>query len=522
MSALRLVLGDQLSADIAALADADPKRDIILMAEVQGEATYVRHHKQKIVLVFAAMRHFAADLRARGFHVRYVAIDDPENTGSLLGESARALKATKAARLVVTEPGEWRLHAEMETWRDTLGAPVEIRPDTRFYRSIEDHRAWFAGRAHPRMEFFYREMRRQHNVLMDLGEPEGGRWNFDAENRKALPKGEAVPAPPRFAPDKITKEAMRLAAERFPDHFGTLDDFGWATTRADALKALAWFIENALPRFGDYQDAMRRGAPFLYHSALSPYLNLGLLSPREMVDAAVRAYARGAAPLNAVEGFVRQILGWREYVRGLYWARMPDYAASNALEARAPLPAFYWTGDTAMECMADVVRVTRDHAYAHHIQRLMVAGNLAMLWGVAPHEIEEWFLIVYADAYDWVELPNTHGMATYADGGVMASKPYAASGAYINRMSDYCGACAFDPKQRMGARACPFTTLYWDFLMRHETRFKSNPRMAMPLKNLSRLDKKERTAIARDAGAIRSGERALTRAAAQTDLFAPE
>jgi deoxyribodipyrimidine photolyase-related protein len=504
MTTLRLVLGDQLTRGVSALADAVPGRDVIVMAEVMAEATYVRHHKQKIAFLFAAMRRFAAGLRAEGFDVRYITLDDgvPDLTAAL----ARTTAAVEPSRVIVTEPGEWRVRQIMEAWSAALGVPVDIRADDRFYCSIDEFRRWAAGKSRYRLEYFYRDMRRRFGVLMDGdGEPVGGRWNFDAENRKPWPKKRVPPQHPRFAPDALTQEVLKLVGARFADHFGDLDSFGWATSRDNALEALDWFIREALPHFGDHQDAMVSGEAFLYHSALSPYINAGLLTARETVDAAVAAYESGAAPLNAVEGFVRQILGWREYVRGVYWARMPEYAQTNALNADRPLPWFYWSGETDMACVRDVVETTRRHAYAHHIQRLMVTGTLALLWGVRPAEIEEWYLVVYADAYDWVELPNVHGMAIFADGGVLASKPYAAGGAYIDRMSDYCRGCRYDPKRRVGPDACPFTTLYWDFLARNAPILEGNQRLAMPYRSLAKMDDAALAGVRERAAAIRSG-----------------
>jgi deoxyribodipyrimidine photolyase-related protein len=334
---------------------------------------------------------------------------------------------------------------------------------------------------------------------MDGPEPAGGRWNFDHDNRKRLPAGLAPPARPRPEPDPVTREVMDLVARRFPDHFGDLEPFAWPVTRARALEALRHFVDDCLPRFGDYQDAMSRGEPFLFHALLAPALNIGLLTPEEACRAAEDAWREGRAPLNAVEGFIRQILGWREYVRGLYWLYMPDYADTNELEATRDLPAFYWTGETDMACLRACVSDTRRHAYAHHIQRLMVLGNFALLAGVAPRQIEEWFLMVYADAFEWVELPNVHGMATFADGGLMGSKPYAASGAYIDRMSDYCGGCRYDVSAKGGEGACPFNPLYWDFLMRNEERLARNPRLAMPYRTLARMSPARRAEIRADA-----------------------
>jgi deoxyribodipyrimidine photolyase-related protein len=469
------------------------------MFEVAEEASYVRHHRQKLTLVLSAMRHFAEGLRAEGLTVDYVELDDPRNTGSITAELRRAVTRHRARRIVATEPGELRVRRMMQSWETELGVPVEVREDDRFLCSHSEFAAWADGKRQLRMESFYRGMRKRTGWLMDGERPEGGSWNFDAENRRSLPAEMPVPAPRRFAPDRITRTVRDLVASQFPDRFGDLETFRWAVTRADAKSALRYFVRNLLPRFGDYQDAMKAGNDFLFHAAISPYMNIGLLTPREACEAALKAYRAGAAPLNAVEGFVRQILGWREYVRGIYWLKMPDYGAGNFFGAHRALPDFYWNGDTTMNCVRHVVDATRRNAYAHHIQRLMVTGNFALLAGIEPRAVEEWYLAVYADAYEWVELPNTHGMALYADGGLLASKPYAASGAYINRMSDYCGGCAHDPKAKTGSEACPFNYLYWDFLIRNGDRLKSNPRMALLYRGLARMDASSRAQTKRQA-----------------------
>jgi deoxyribodipyrimidine photolyase-related protein len=505
MNALRIILGDQLSRGMSSLRGLDPAHDVVLMMEVRGENTYVAHHKQKIVLVLSAMRHFAAELRQSGVQVDYVALDDPENTGELTAEVQRAVKRHAAGRLVVTEPGEWRVLEMVQTWSALTGTPVEIPPDERFFASRARFADWARGRRTWRMEHFYREMRREHAILMEGDRPAGGEWNFDAENRKALSAKVAPPPRLRFAPDETTRAVMALAEARFGDHFGETEAFGWPVTRAEALRALDDFITHALPRFGDYQDAMKGGAPFLFHSLLSPALNIGLLSPREVCAAAEVAWRSGAAPLNAVEGFVRQILGWREYIRGVYWTLMPEYAERNALGATRALPAFYWTGETTMRCLSQVIGDTRKFAYSHHIQRLMVTGNFALLAGVAPREIERWYLAVYADAFEWVEMPNTLGMAVFADGGHMASKPYAASGAYIDRMSDFCAGCAYDVKQKTGPGACPFNYLYWAFLIRQKDKLAHNPRLAMPYRILAGWSKERQGAILAEAEAFLEG-----------------
>lgn len=486
MNVLRIVLGDQLSPDLSALDDLDPRCDGILMMEVMEENTYVLHHKQKIVMVLAAMRHFAETLRQRGLTVDYVGLEQPGNTGSFTSEVRRAVARHRPNRIVVTEPSEWRVEAMVKKWEDLTGTPVEIRADRRFFASRKRFAAWADNRNSWRMEHFYREMRREHQILMDGERPAGGTWNFDSENRKRLPADAAVPARLRFAPDPATREVITLVARHFGEHFGTVDEFGWPVTRVQALEALQDFIANALPRFGDYQDAMKAGERFLYHSLLAPAINLGLLSPREVCSAAEDAWRAGRVPINAAEGFIRQILGWREYVRGVYWTMMPEYADANALGASRPLPGFYWTGETEMRCLREAVKSTRDTAYSHHIQRLMVTGNFALLAGVAPREIERWYLAVYADAAEWVEMPNTLGMAVFADGGKMASKPYASSGAYINRMSDFCKGCVYQVKQKTGPQACPFNYLYWAFLIHNQSHLDKNPRMAMPYRTLAK------------------------------------
>ncbi|MDP3417777.1 cryptochrome/photolyase family protein [Falsiroseomonas sp.] len=489
MTTLRVVLGDQCSEGLSALDGLDAARDVVLMAEVRAECTYVRHHKQKIALVLSAMRHFAAALRGRGITVAYTCLDDADNTHSLAGEVARAAKAHGATRIICTHPGEFRVLRDMQSWRDATGLPVEIREDSRFLCSLDRFRAWAGDKKQLRMEYFYREMRRATGLLMTApDEPAGGQWNYDAENRAALPAGLTPPRPRRFAPDAVTQAVIALVEREFPDHFGTTDQFHWPVTAEQAEQALADFVTHRLPRYGDYQDAMAQGEATLFHALVGAALNCGLLDPMAACRAAEAAYRSGHAPLNAVEGFIRQILGWREYVRGLYWLKMPAYRETNALEAHRKLPWLYWSGETGMACMAAAIRQTRDLAYAHHIQRLMVTGNFALLAGLAPAEVNDWYMVVYADAYEWVELPNVQGMALHADGGVMASKPYAASGAYINRMSDYCRGCAYDVKRPTGEGACPFNYLYWDFMARHATRFAKNMRMAMPLRTLAKMD----------------------------------
>lgn len=499
---LRLILGDQLSSTISSLSDADPERDLILMCELQAEATYVAHHKQKLVLVLSAMRHFARQLHERGFKVRYCRLDDADNSGCFTTEIEKVLSRSGCRHCVLTEPGEYRLLQQFRDWQQQHPEyTLEIREDDRFLCRHDDFRHWAQGRKQLRMEYFYRWMRRRHNLLMEKDKPAGGRWNLDADNRNALPDSMQPPPPLRFQPDAITEEVIALVNDRFAQHFGDLDDFGWAVTAQQAEQVLEHFIAQRLPQFGDYQDAMREGDPWLYHSHLSASINLGLLDPREAIRHAERAWQTGQAPLNAVEGFIRQIIGWREYVRGLYWLWMPDYRELNQLHAHRPLPQFYWDAYTQMNCLRQCVLDTRRHGYAHHIQRLMVLGNFALLAGLDPKAVNDWYLQVYVDAYEWVELPNVSGMVLFADGGRLASKPYAAGGAYIKRMSNYCNGCHYDVKQKTGAKACPFNYLYWDFLARQREHLQSNARLALAYRNLDRMSVEQQDSI-RDSARI--------------------
>lgn len=472
------------------------------MVEVQEEATYVRHHKKKIAFLFSAMRHFAESLRGAGWTVDYVRLDDPDNTGNFTTEMARVASRLAPARIIVTEPGEWRVLNAMQTWSETLSCPVDIIPDDRFLASHDAFQAWAAGRKQLRMEYFYRDMRRKTGLLMDGDQPEGGKWNYDSENRKPAKADLFLPSPMRTEPDAITRDVLTLVSDRFADHFGDLEPFWFGVTRGQALAALDHFIAVALPGFGDYQDAMLEGEKFLYHSLLSLYINAGLLDPLEVCQRVEAAYRDGQAPLNAAEGFIRQIIGWREYVRGIYWLKMPDYVDLNFFENTRNLPDMYWTAETDMACMRAAISQTKEEAYAHHIQRLMVTGNFALLAGIDPKHVHEWYLAVYADAYEWVELPNTLGMSQFGDGGVLGSKPYAASGNYIHKMSDHCKTCRYDVKQKTGDGACPFNPLYWDFLHRNRDKLAGNPRMAQMYRTWDRMTDEKQAAYLDSAAKV--------------------
>ena len=486
-----LILGDQLSPEIRALREADRDRDVILMAEVSDEASYVPHHPKKIAFLFAAMRKFAERLENDGWQVRYTTLDDPDNAGSIPGEIRRACDAVGAEEALATEPGEFRLIEALEE----MPVPVHVFPDDRFLCSHAEFEDWAEGRKELRMEYFYRDMRRKTGLLMDGDAPEGGKWNYDHENRKP-PPGSVEAAPMRFTPDETVEVVLELVKSRFDNNFGSLEDFWFATDTGQARRALTHFIKTALPCFGDFQDAMMVGERFLYHSVVSMYLNAGLLTWQEICEAAEQAYRDGDAPLNAVEGFIRQIIGWREYMRGIYFLEGPDYTRRNALNHQRKLPGFYWDAETDMTCLSEAIAQTRDEAYAHHIQRLMVTGNFALLAGIDPHEVHEWYLAVYADAYEWVEAPNVIGMSQWADGGIVGSKPYVSGGNYINKMSDYCKNCAYDVKVKTGEGACPFNYLYWAFLDRHADRFSGNPRMAQMYRTWERMgEDKQKTTL---------------------------
>ncbi|GHA20931.1 (6-4) photolyase [Devosia pacifica] len=493
---LVVVLGDQLTLGTGPLEALEREDTVILMAEVGTETTYAWHHKQKLVLVLSAMRHFAEDLRAEGWHVDYVQFTDDGNSHSLDGEVQRAVERHKPERIHVIEAAEWRVQQMLLGWEGLTGVPVSIYEDQRFICSHATFNGWAENRKQWTMEFFYREMRKQTGLLLDAGgEPVGGRWNFDTENRKPAQKDLFTPKSRRFEPDDTTKAVMELVADRFGGNPGSLEQFGYAVTREDAEAARDSFIDELLPRFGDYQDAMLTGEPTLYHSVLSAYINIGLLDPLDVCKRAEAAYEAGDVPLNCAEGFIRQILGWREYVRGVYWQQMPDYRDRNALEANGTLPWFYWDGRTDMHCMAEALGQTLNDAYAHHIQRLMITGNFALIAGIEPQQVHEWYLAIYIDAFEWVELPNTLGMSQFGDGGLLGSKPYAASANYINKMSDYCSGCRYARGKRHGDDACPFNFLYWDFLARHRNAFSKNTRMKRTYMVWDRFDEAEQKAI---------------------------
>ena len=497
MRRLVVILWDHLNLDIASLQTADRSQDLIYFAETRSECTYIKHHKLKLIFLLSSMRHFAAQLKQQHYHVHYSKLEDNQTCEALEDDIYRVAIAHDIDEVVVAWPGEYRLLTKLNALNEKI--KVTLLDNNLFLCSSEQFQAWAQNYSQLRMEFFYRQLRQQYRILMHNQQPEGGKWNYDSDNRsfpKPLPK-----FPPRYShqPDAITREVSQLVTEHFPEHMGNNELFSYAVTRQEALKALALFIQQRLPYFGAYQDVMINNQAWLYHSHLSFYLNNGLLTPLECIKAAEAAYYHQQAPLNAVEGFIRQILGWREYVRGIYWLKMPEYKQKNFFAAERKLPAFYWHGQTEMQCLQQCVNNTIDNAYAHHIQRLMVLGNFALLTGINPDEVNEWYLIVYADAHEWVELPNVTGMILFADGGYMASKPYIAGGAYIHKMSNYCENCHYSVKEKAGTSACPFNYLYWYFLIKHKKKLESNPRLAMPYRTLAKMSNEKRQQILSDA-----------------------
>ena len=515
---LAVVLGDQLNLDAALIRSLAPD-DTVLMMEVASESRHVPSHRQRTALFLSAMRHFAAQLVRRQVRVKYVALDDPENTGAFETEIARAVAALRPSQIVCTHPGEWRVLAMLERVRDSTGVPLSILPDEHFIAAPDEFAAWAKDRTSLTMEFFYRQQRRKTGYLMDgtgkSATPVGGEWNFDKENR--LPFGKQGPRPRphpplRFRPDTTTRAVVAAMARTLPDLPGAVDSFAWPVTREQALAALDDFITHRLARFGPFEDAMWTSEPTLYHSTLSSSLNLKLLNPRECCERAIQVFRAGKAPLQSVEAFVRQIIGWREFIHGVYWLEGPTYADRNGLDQHGELPLLYWTADTDMACLKACVRQVLDTGFGHHIQRLMVTGNFALISGVHPRAVSDWYLGMFVDGVDWVTLPNALGMVMHADRrkdsakgvtGLVGTKPYAASGKYIQRMSNYCTTCRYDPAERSGPLACPITVFYWDFLIRARKTLAQNQRMAMILKNVDRMTPEARTQITTRADLLR-------------------
>ncbi|WP_017462121.1 cryptochrome/photolyase family protein [Dyella ginsengisoli] len=493
MSCLRLILGDQLNARHSWFRTVDDDVVYVLM-EVRGETDYVRHHAQKVLGIFAAMRRFGEALAKAGHRVEYLRIGDTRNRQDLAGNIPWLVGQFAATRLERMEADEWRVEQALDQAFAASGLPHAVVSAEHFLLERADAVKRMEKKV-PRMEFFYRELRRRDGILLEPdGSPRGGRWNYDAENREKWPGDPPAPAWPWHRHDlgALWEEIVAAGVQTMGEP--SAEAFGWPLSRREAQAWLRDFVEHRLPHFGRFQDAISGASPTLFHAGLSFALNLKMLHPREVIDAALEAFERGEVELAATEGFVRQILGWREFVRAIYWARMPGYATLNALGAERPLPRWYWDADTKMACLRGAIGQSLELGYAHHIQRLMVTGNFALLAGCDPDEVDRWYLGIYVDAFEWVELPNTRGMSQFADGGVLGSKPYSGSAAYVNRQSDHCKGCHYRHTLRHGERACPLNSLYWHFHARHRERFARNPRLAMAYRSWERMDADERAA----------------------------
>ena len=506
MPTLNLILGDQLNPDSLIFSEVDNNNALFAMAELAEESTHVWSSKIRTTLFLSAMRHFAEQLLALGYKLHYKRLEHSTQICSIEDWLTFLIATHTPEKIRVVLPGDYRVYQTIKNTCDAHSIPLEILKDQHFYATVNDFKQHATHRKTLRLEYWYREMRAKHNILMDGEVPVGGQWNFDQENRHRMDCDgmKNLMKPIGFAPDATTQEVIETVHAIFSEHSGTLENFDWPTTRQEALIALEDFVQHRLPYFGRYQDAMQENAPYLFHARISAALNLKLLNPREVVNAALTAYADKKVELPSVEGFIRQMIGWREFVRGYYWLNMPNLLEKNYFQATQPLPAFFWSGQTEFKCLQQAIQQTLSLGYAHHIQRLMVTGLYCQLLGVHPKLVHEWYLAVYVDAVEWVEAPNTLAMSQYADGGKMSSKPYVASGAYIQKMSNYCDSCRYNPKEKTGESACPFTNLYWDFLITHQQKLLKNPRMSLQLKHVEKLSVEEKMTIQHQAEQYRA------------------
>ena len=487
---LRLILGDQLNIQHSWFSEDPAVAEYVLM-EVREEATYVRHHIQKILAFFLSMRAFAEELKKRGFVVTFIALNDPSNRHSFASNVQHLIATGRYSAFEYQSADEYRVATSLADLCSKLDVPSREVDTEHFLTTQAVFQGVFKGHKRYVMELFYREVRRTYGLLMEGAEPIGGRWNYDSENRKKLPAGLQPPPAKEYIRD-VSDIVELLRNEEIPS-IGSVDPqrFSWPITREESLQMLSYFCDKLLPDFGSYQDAMHTDHRFLFHSKLSFSINVKLLSPLEVINAAIKAWEKssGAISIEQIEGFVRQIAGWREFMRGVYWAHMPKYKTLNFLDARRPLPHYFWDGDTKMRCVKHAVQQSLEEGYAHHIQRLMVTGNFSILSGINPDEVDAWYLGIYVDALEWVQLPNTRGMSQFADGGIVGTKPYTSSGAYINKMSNYCTGCFYNFKEKFGERGCPFNTLYWDFLIRNKEKLENNPRIGMGYRQLEKMAK---------------------------------
>ncbi len=502
---LRLILGDQLNAQHSWYEEKD-EDTLYIMMECRSETDYVRHHIQKVVGFFLAMRHFAEALKKESHNVRYLKLDDPENEQSIAGNVRKFIEEYGVERFEYQLPDEYRLDRSLKELCEELDIESEAVDSEHFLAGRDEVEQTFEGKKQYLLETFYRKMRKRYDIMMedDGKTPVTGRWNYDEENRKSLPEDQPIPEHLHF--DRDVNDIVQLLEDQDVDTFGRIDSehFPWPVTREECLQLLDHFTEKRLLLFGKYQDAMTDRDYLLFHSKLSFAMNTKMLHPLEVIRSCVDAWQEEEqVDIAQIEGFVRQILGWREYMRGIYWAKMPAYAEKNFFEHEAPLPEWYWTGDTKMKCLHHAVNQSLDHAYAHHIQRLMVTGNFALLLGVHPDEVDEWYLGIYMDAIQWVEITNTRGMSQFADGGIVGTKPYVSSANYIHKMSDYCKDCHYNRKDKTGEKACPFNSLYWDFYDRHTDKLSNNPRIGMMYHTWNRMGDEKQEAILKRAAYVK-------------------
>jgi len=498
---LRLILGDQLNINHPWFDKVEESVTYVLM-EIRTETDYAQHHIQKVIGFFAAMQHFAQELRERNHSVIYIHLNDQNNLQCFDKNCAQLIAQFEFTQFDYQLPDEYRLDEQLKDFTSTLKIPFSSCDSAHFYSTRNELKDLFEGKKMYLMETFYRHMRKKHTVLLvDGDKPLNGKWNFDEDNRKKLPKEHKPIAPLLFSNDVRAIEKEILSANI--KTIGTVEskNFKWPVNRRQSLELLDFFVENCLPLFGTFQDAMAPNDWSIYHSRLSFSMNIKLLSPQEVVDKAIEAYTKRPDQIeyNQLEGFVRQIIGWREYMRGIYWLKMPEYASLNYFEHRTKLPQWFWTGETKMNCLKNAIHQSLDFAYAHHIQRLMITGNFALLAGVHPDEVDTWYLGIYIDAIQWVEITNTRGMSQFADGGIVGTKPYVSSAAYIHKMSSYCTGCYYDKAKKTGDRACPFNSLYWNFYDRHEAKLSKNPRIGMMYTVWHKMQPDAKTALLEQA-----------------------
>ena len=495
---LRLILGDQLNPNHSWFQE-EKEGVLYVFMEIKAESEYVKHHIQKIVGIFLGMRSMAEELKSKGFHTHYIAINDPDNHHSFEQNIKTLIARHHIENFEFQEPDEYRLDELLDDLSKRLTIPYRKYSAEHFFTERDELSRFFEGKKTFLMESFYRQMRKKYNILMDGKGPITGKWNYDHENRKKLPKNHFPPNPIIFQHDVSTIVEQVKKAGLDLDYIGTCDpqQFIWTKNRKEALEVLDFFIQHLLSHFGTYQDALSNEFWSMYHSRISFALNTKMLSPVEVVQA-VESYwqeHQQEVSIAQAEGYIRQIVGWREYMRGIYWAKMPNYASLNFFGHTRKLPDYFWTGDTNMNCVQKAVKQSLQYAYAHHIQRLMVTGNFALLAGIDPDQVDLWYLGIYIDAFEWVEITNTRGMSQFADGGIVGTKPYISSAAYIHKMGNHCSTCFYKQKEKTGERSCPFNSLYWHFIEVNKPLLAKNPRMSMMYRTWEKMGEKQKAIL---------------------------